>query len=150
MATEINDEHREAREAMTTSDKSEATNSRTAVLAAAAAAAALAVPATGRAGEKEDKFLADIKGDDAEARLAAWQIADQMDPEVIPALSQLLVSKKPGVRKAAAEALNHVVHSVGKELDPASLRANRGRPNAPHRGPAGRCSPPAPSGRAAR
>ena len=117
---------------MTTSNKSETTNSRTAALAGVAvAAAALAVPATGRAGEKEDKFLAAIKGDDAEARKAAWLSADQMDPQVIPALSALQVSKKPGVRKAAAEALNHVVHSVGKELDPAALRANRGRPNAP-------------------
>ncbi len=116
---------------MTTSNKSETAHARKAALAAVAAAAAFAVPATGRAGEKEDKFLADIKSDDAETRLAAWLIADQMDPEVIPALSALQVSKKPGVRKAAAEALNHVVHSVGKELDPAALRANRGRPNAP-------------------
>ena len=103
---------------MTTSNKSETAHARKAALAGVAAAAAFALPATGRAGEKEDKFLADIKSDDAETRLAAWLIADQMDPVVIPALSQLLVSKKPGVRKAAAEALNHVVHSVGKELDP--------------------------------
>ena len=116
---------------MTTSKQSETTNSRTAALAGLAAAAELAVPATGRAGEKEDKFLTEIKSDDAEARKAAWLSADQMDPEVIPELSALLVSKKPGVRKAAVEALNHVVHSVGKELDPAALRANRGRPNAP-------------------
>ena len=117
---------------MATLKKSEMTNShRTPLAGAAAVAAVLATPAVGRAGEKEDKFLADIKSDDAETRLAAWLIADQMDPEVIPALSQLLVSKNPGVRKAAAEALNHVVHSVGKELDPATLRANRGRPNAP-------------------
>ncbi len=117
---------------MTTSNKSESTNARTGVLTGVAvAAAALAGPATSRAGEKEDKFLAAIKGDDAEARKAAWLSADQMAPEVIPALSALQVSKNPGVRKAAAEALNHVVHSVGKELDPATLRANRGRPNAP-------------------
>ena len=117
---------------MTTSNQSETTNSRTAALAGVAvAAAALGSPATGRAGEQEDKFLAAIKGDDAEARKAAWLSADQMDPQVIPALSALQVSKNPAVRKAAAEALNHVVHSVGKELDPAALRANRGRPNAP-------------------
>ena len=116
---------------MTTSRKLETADSRHALPAGAAAAAMLAAPAGGQTEQKEDKFLADIKGDDAQARLAAWQMADQMDPQVIPALSELLAAKNPGVRKAAAEALNHMVHGVGKELDPASLRANVGRPNAP-------------------
>ncbi len=117
---------------MTASKKTEVTNSQQGPLAGATAVAAvLATPAAGLADSTEGKFLTDIKGDHAEARKAAWLIADQMDPEVIPALSELLVSKKPEVCKAAAEALNHIVHSVGKELDPAALRANRGRPNAP-------------------
>ena len=97
----------------------------------AAAAAVLASATKSSAAEKEDKFLADIKSDDEDVRYAAWDIADQMDPEVIPALSELLAVDKPGVRKAADEALNNIVHSVGKEVNPAGLRANAGRPDAP-------------------
>ena len=104
----------------------------TSLLARSAAAAAVLAAATkGRAAEKEDKFLADIKSDAADVRFAAWDIAAEMDPEVIPALSKLLVADKPGVRKAAAEALNNIVHSVGKEVNPAGLRANAGRPDNP-------------------
>ncbi len=109
---------------MTSTDK-------TSLLArSAAAAAVLAMAAKGRAAEKEDKFLADIQSDDADVRFAAWDIAGEMDPEVIPALSKLLAADKPGVRKAAAEALNNIVHSVGREVNPAGLRANAGRPDA--------------------
>ena len=104
----------------------------TSLLARSAAAAAVLAAATkGRAAEKEDKFLADIKSDDADVRFAAWDIATEMDAEVIPALSKLLVADKPGVRKAVAEALNNIVHSVGKEVNPAGLRANAGRPDNP-------------------
>ena len=110
---------------MTSSDKNS-------LLARSAAAAAVLAAATkGRAAEKEDKFLADIESDDADIRYAAWDIAAQMDPEVIPGLSKLLAADNPGVRKAAAEALNHIVHAVGKEIDPAGLRANTGRPDDP-------------------
>ena len=97
----------------------------------AATAALVAAAAKGRATEKEDKFLADMKSDDPDVRFAAWDIAAQIDPEVIPALSKLLVADKPGIRKAAAEALNNIVHSVGKEINPAGLRANAGRPDDP-------------------
>ena len=77
------------KEALTSSDK-------TSLLSHSAAAAAVLASATkGRAGEKEDKFLADIKSDDEDVRYAAWDIADQMDPEVIPALSELLAGDKP-------------------------------------------------------
>ena len=110
---------------MTSSDK-------TSLLSHSAAATAVLASATkSSAAEKEDKFLADIKSDDEDVRYAAWDMADQMDPEVIPALSELLVGDKPGVRKAAAEALNNIVHSVGKEVNPAGLRANAGRPDDP-------------------
>ena len=52
--------------------------------ATAAAALASATEALGE--EKEEEFLADIQNDDADVRYAAWSIADQMDPEVIPQL----------------------------------------------------------------
>jgi len=97
----------------------------------AATAAVLAAAAKGRAAEKEDKFLADISSDDPDVRFAAWDIAAEMDTAVIPALGKLLAAEDPGVRKAAAEALNNIVHSVGKEVNPAGLRANAGRPNNP-------------------
>ena len=115
---------------MTKLNESGAVNSSKVALAGLAATV-LSTPTIGQAGEKEKKFLDDIGGDEPEARLAAWQIADQMDPGVMPFLSQLLVTNKPGVRKAASEALSHIVHGVGKELDPTSLRANRGRHGAP-------------------
>lgn len=77
-----------------------------------------------------EEFLADIKSDDEDVRYAAWSIAEQMDPTVIPALSDLLLADEPGVRKAAAEALNNIVHSVGKEVDALALRAAAGRAEA--------------------
>ncbi len=62
-----------------------------------------------------EKFLSDIRSDDAEVRYAAWMQAGEMDPEVIPALGKLLVDDKPGVRKAADEGLKRMVHGVGKQ-----------------------------------
>ena len=62
-----------------------------------------------------EKFLADIRNDNAEVRYAAWSRAGDLDPEVIPQLGKLLTTGKPGVRKAAGEALKNVVHSAGKE-----------------------------------
>ena len=61
-----------------------------------------------------EKFLSEIKSDDAEIRYAAWIRAGEMDPEVIPPLGKLLVADQPGVRKAADEALKRMVHGVGK------------------------------------
>jgi len=77
-----------------------------------------------------EEFLAEIQSDDEDVRYAAWSIAEQMDPAVIPALSELLLADEPGVRKAAAEALNNIVHSVGKEVDALALRAAAGRAEA--------------------
>lgn len=97
----------------------------------AAAVFVLASATKSLAAEKEEKFLGDIKSDDENIRYAAWMIADQMDPEVIPELSKLLTSDKPGVRKAADESLKYIVHSVGQEINPMGLRPARGRPGAP-------------------
>ena len=85
------------------------------------------------AAEAEDKFLAGLRSDDEDVNYAAWTTADQVEPSVIPAVSELLVSKKPNVRKAAEEALKNIVHAVGKAIDPNSLAANTGRPDDPGR-----------------
>lgn len=105
------------------------TNHTTPAMAAGVAAALVATSA--KAGEAEDKFLAGIRSDDEDANYAAWSTADQVDPSVIPALAELLTSKKLNVRKAAEEALKNVVHSVGKVINAASLGANTGRPDDP-------------------
>ena len=94
---------------------------------------ALATAASAAGAEAEDKFLAGIRSDDEDVNFAAWSTADEVDPSVIPALSALLTSKKPNVRKAAEEALKNIVHSVGKTIDPRSLGANVGRPDDPGR-----------------
>ena len=70
--------------------------------------------AQANAAKKEDQFLADIRSEDEHVRYAAWAMADQMAPAVIPELSKLLTVEEPGISKAAAEALKNVVHSVGK------------------------------------
>jgi hypothetical protein len=63
-----------------------------------------------------EKFLADIRNDNADVRYGAWSRAGEMDPEVIPALGKLLVAEPPGVSKAAGEGLKNIVHSVGKTV----------------------------------
>jgi len=67
--------------------------------------------------ENEQKFLSDLQSDDADARFAAWRRAGQMAPEVIASLGKLVVSDKPGIAKAAQEALKTLVHSVGRQED---------------------------------
>src|SRR5260370_39535205 len=62
-----------------------------------------------------EKFLAEIRSDNADVRYAAWSRAGEMDPEVIPELGKLLTAGQPGVRKASGEGLKNIVHSVGKE-----------------------------------
>jgi HEAT repeat protein len=62
-----------------------------------------------------EKFLSEIRSDDAEVRFAAWSQAGNADPEVIPTLGKLLVADQPGVRKAADESLKRIVHGVGKQ-----------------------------------
>ncbi len=97
------------------------------------AATAFVAASAAVAAEAEEKFLEGLRSDDEEANYAAWSTAGDMDPSVIPAVSGLLTSKKPNVRKAAEESLNNIVHSVGKVINPASLAANTGRPDDPGR-----------------
>ncbi len=99
-------------------------------VAAVAAAAALAA-ARARGAEAEDKFLADIQSSDEDTAYAAWSAAERMSPEVIPELSRLSAAEQPLTRKAADEALKHIVHAVGKEVNPAGFAANAGRPDDP-------------------
>ena len=101
--------------------------------AAALAAATVVAAGTAEAAEAEDKLLAGLRSDDEDANYAAWSTAEQADPSVIPAVSELLVSKKANVRKAAEEALKNIVHAVGKTIDPRTLGANTGRPDDPGR-----------------
>ena len=101
------------------------------VMAAGLATAAMAGSA--KAAEAEDNFLAGIRSDDEDENYAAWSTADQVDPSVMPALAELLTSKKLNVRKAADEALKNIVHSVGKVINPSGLGANTGRPDDPGR-----------------
>lgn len=89
--------------------------------------------ATAAAAEAEDKFLEGLRSDDEDANYEAWSVAGDMDPNVIPDVSELLTSKKMNVRKAAEESLKNIVHSVGKAIDPRSLGANTGRPDDPGR-----------------
>ena len=100
----------------------------TTVLAVASTATAAS---SAIAAEKDQQFLSDINSNDEDVNFAAWSIADQMDPSVIPELSKLLLSTKPNVRKASDEALKRIVHSVGQEINAAGLRANAGRPDDP-------------------
>lgn len=96
-------------------------------------AAAGALTAIAAAAEAEDRFLQGLRSDDEDANYESWSSAADMDPSVIPAVSELLLSKKPNVRKAAEESLKNIVHSVGKVIDPRSLGANAGRPDDPGR-----------------
>ena len=60
-----------------------------------------------------EQFLSDLKSDSADARFAAWRAAGEVDPQALQPLAKLMVSSNPGVAKAAREALNTIVHSVG-------------------------------------
>jgi hypothetical protein len=66
----------------------------------------------------DQKFLSDLQSDNADVRFAAWRQAGAVSPAVIPQLGKLAASPKPGVAKAAREALTTMAHSVGK--DPAA------------------------------
>ena len=71
----------------------------------------------------EQEFLTGIQSDNADTRYTAWSKAADMDAAVIPQLLKLLVADQPGVRKAADESLNNIVHSVGKEASGAKRKA---------------------------
>ncbi|MBI1791128.1 MAG: hypothetical protein HYR60_26665, partial [Acidobacteria bacterium] len=62
-----------------------------------------------------EKFLSDIQSESADLRFAAWRAAGEVDPRAIPDLGKLAASDKPGVRKAAVEALSTMAHAVGQE-----------------------------------
>ncbi len=64
------------------------------------------------------EFLADIQSENADTRFAAWRRAGDAPPSSIPELGRLAASNKPGVSKAAREALTTMTHAVGK--DPAA------------------------------
>lgn len=68
----------------------------------------------------DQKFLTDIQHDNADTRFAAWRAAGAVSSAVIPQLGKLAASDKPGVAKAAREALTTMAHSVGK--DPADAK----------------------------
>ena len=65
--------------------------------------------------QDRSEFLKAIAGDDIEARFLAWRAAASQDATVLSSLLDLAASSKPGVAKAAAEALTTMVHSVGKD-----------------------------------
>jgi hypothetical protein len=66
------------------------------------------------------KFLAGIASANADERFAAWRAAGEVAPAVIPQLGKLAASDKPGVAKAALEALTTMTHSVGKDAGAAN------------------------------
>ena len=65
-----------------------------------------------------EKFLAEIRSDNADVRYAAWSRAGEMDPEVIPELGKLLTAEQPGVRKASGEVrgVREKAEQIGKIL----------------------------------
>ena len=69
-----------------------------------------------------DAFLAQIKDHDENVRYKAWSKADELGSIVMQPLAKLLVSDRPGVAKAAEEALNRIVHSVGKSTEDRNRR----------------------------
>jgi HEAT repeat protein len=68
--------------------------------------------------QTEQQFLSDLQSDNADVRFAAWRRAGDVNPSVIPELGKLAASGQPGVAKAAHEALNTLVHAVGREDSP--------------------------------
>ncbi len=65
--------------------------------------------------QDQSEFLKAIAGDDIEARFNAWRGAAAQDSNVVAPLLGLAESPKPGVAKAAAEALTTMVHSAGQD-----------------------------------
>jgi HEAT repeat protein len=69
------------------------------------------------ANKRLDKFLADLKSDDAEVRYSAVQQARSVGAKAVLELGKLLVSDNPGIAKSAGEALRVLVHSAAKNWD---------------------------------
>lgn len=66
----------------------------------------------------DQKFISDLQSGNADVRFAAWRIAGDVTPAVIPQVGKLASSPTPGIAKAAREALTTMTHAVGK--DPAA------------------------------
>jgi HEAT repeat protein len=66
------------------------------------------------------KFLAGIESSNPDERFAAWRAGGAVSPSVIPQLGKLAASDKPGIAKAALEALTTMTHSVGKDAKSAN------------------------------
>lgn len=65
---------------------------------------------------QDDKLLSDIQSSDKDVRFAAWRAAGEANASVIRPLSNLVaLSEKPGVAKAAREAIITLTHSVGQD-----------------------------------
>jgi HEAT repeat protein len=66
-----------------------------------------------------EQFLSDIRGDNVEQRFAAWRSAAEMDASILSELGKIAATaSSPGVAKAAREAMQTLVNSVGKEPGP--------------------------------
>jgi HEAT repeat protein len=63
----------------------------------------------------EQKLVTDLQSEDAGVRFSAWRQAGDAPVSAIPQLGKLAASERPGVAKAAREALAAMVHSAGKE-----------------------------------
>jgi HEAT repeat protein len=59
----------------------------------------------------DKQFLSDIQSTDPDVRFAAWRIAGEVSPSIIPELGKLAASDNPGIAKAAREALTTMTHS---------------------------------------
>ncbi len=71
----------------------------------------------------DKKFLDDLQSESADVRFAAWRQAGEASPAVIGPLGKLVGSEKPGVAKAAREALTTMTHAVGKDTGAANRAA---------------------------
>ncbi len=74
----------------------------------------------------KEQFLTDIRSDNVEQRFAAWRSAAEMEANIIPDLGKIAATaSSPGVAKAAREAMQTLVNSLGKEPSPKRAEAVR-------------------------
>lgn len=65
---------------------------------------------------QNEKLLSDIQSDDKDVRFAAWRAAGDADPSAIAPLSRLVaLNERPGVAKAAREAITTMTHAAGAD-----------------------------------
>jgi HEAT repeat protein len=73
-----------------------------------------------------EQFLSDIRGDNVDQRFAAWRSAAEMEASILSELGKVAATaSSPGVAKAAREAIQTLVHSVGKEPSPKRVEVVR-------------------------